>query len=358
VGSLKYSPVYKSHCCAFGKACEEEGYDVKYLFGYGYEWMLPAEVKEKTVFVGNSVDLRSMVTDSLSGKNKKKIEEIFKDKPQAIYLHNYHFLNNYIAKLSKKRGCRFIYHVHEPHVANKKAHGGLHQYWLHLFEYWQGKLLQNTDIAVVSSKFASSLFDARYPNFSGKKLLIPLMFEDLGNSEIEANEREFVTFVGPPIPAKNPEMFLDIVDYAAEHRLDWSFLLVSRKKITDPKFLKKSNLSVYYKEHISDEEYGDLMGSSLLVLAPYKRETQSSVVLVSYMHGTPVVTSNVGGLPEFVKCRKTGDVVNASAPVEDWVKAIGRTLKEVQAMQVNCRRYFLDNFSGKNWRKYLDTALA
>ena len=25
VGSLKYSPVFKSHCCAFGRACEEKG---------------------------------------------------------------------------------------------------------------------------------------------------------------------------------------------------------------------------------------------------------------------------------------------------------------------------------------------
>jgi hypothetical protein len=32
MGSLDFSPVYKSHCCAFGKVCEEEGYPVRCLF--------------------------------------------------------------------------------------------------------------------------------------------------------------------------------------------------------------------------------------------------------------------------------------------------------------------------------------
>lgn len=26
VGSLEYSPVFKSHCCAFGNECERQGY--------------------------------------------------------------------------------------------------------------------------------------------------------------------------------------------------------------------------------------------------------------------------------------------------------------------------------------------
>jgi len=34
VGSLKYTPVFKSHCCAFGRAYEERRYTVRFLFSH------------------------------------------------------------------------------------------------------------------------------------------------------------------------------------------------------------------------------------------------------------------------------------------------------------------------------------
>ena len=358
VGSLKFSPVFKSHCCAFGKACEKEGHDVRYLFSQEYEWMLPAEVKEKTVFVGDSVGIGSMIVDGLNVKNKQKLAAIFKDRPQAIYLHNYHFLNNYVAKLSKKNGCRFIYHVHEPYVANKKAHGGFHQYWLYIFEHWQGKLLQNTDVAVVSSEFASFLFEKRYLDFSGKKLLVPLMFEDLGDSEIEPDDRKFVTFVGPPVPAKNPEKFLDIVDRARQKHLNLNFLLISKSQIKDSKYFGKDNLQIFFEEQTSDEDFGRWIKKSFSVLAPYKRETQSSVILVSYMYGTPVITSDVGGLPEFVCDDETGFSLSLDAGTDEWLERICCAQQNFLYMSKNCRKYFVDNFSGENWKNFLDDLLG
>ena len=321
--------------------------------------MLPEATKEKTIFVGRSTNISSMLKDTVNPKNIRLINKAFeKEKPSHVYLHNYHLLNHSIAKACRKHGGKFIYHAHEPHAENKRAHGGFHHYWLYLNEYMISRLLRKADVAVVSSKEGSRLFDKAYPWFQGRKMEVPLMYEDAVENLSYAEERKYLTFVGPPVPAKGPEIFLSIVDYAAEHGLDWAFLLVSREKIADRRFLDKDNLLIYHKERISDEEYGTLMQKSLAVLTPYKRETQSSVVLVSYMYGTPVVSSNVGGLPEFVSCGRTGYVVDEAAPVEEWVEAIGQTLKDEQAMSANCRRYFVENFSGKNWGKYLDDMLA
>ncbi|MEM3674485.1 MAG: glycosyltransferase family 4 protein [Candidatus Methanomethyliaceae archaeon] len=358
VGSLKYSPVYKSHCCAFGKECEELGYLVKYVFSSEYSWMLPREVKEKTIFVGRSKSICSMLLDSLDMKNIMKIREIFfRDMPTHFYLHNYHLLNHYIAKLCKKHGCKFIYHVHEPYTKEKSAHGGLQRYWLYLYEFMERRLLRNTDIAVVSSSEGSRLFDHAYPWFKGKKIKVPLMYEDLGGSAPPLNRRQYITFVGPPVPAKGPDILLRIVDYANRHNLGWSFLLISRERIRDRRFLVKNNLCIFYKERISDEEFGDLIRRSFVVLTPYRRETQSSVILVSYMYGTPVVSSNVGGLSEFVICGKTGYLVHIDAPVEEWIKAIEHIKQNFSEMTKICRNYFLENFAGKNWKKYLDELL-
>ena len=358
MGSLKYSPVYKSHCCAFGKACEEEGYSVRYLFSREYGWMLPKQVKKKTIFIAHSISISTMVKDALNFRNMRRISKIFlKNKPTHVYMHNYHFLNHFIAKMCKRHGCSFIYHVHEPYVENKSAHGGLQRYWLYLSEYMEGKLLQDTDVAVVSSKEASGLFDERSPGFKGKKVEIPLMYEDLGGDVGSVSERKYITFVGPPVPAKGPETFLKMVDYSAKHNLGWSFLLISRSKINDSRFHNKSNLTIFYKNRISDEEFGELVRRSLVVLTPYKRETQSSVILVSYMYETPVVSSAVGGLPEFVSHKKTGYLLDKDAPIEEWIEGINYALENFHKMSANCRNYFVENFSGKNWKKYLDEIL-
>jgi glycosyltransferase involved in cell wall biosynthesis len=359
VGSLKYSPVYKSHCCAFGKACEEEGYSVKYFFSREYAWMLPREVMDNTVFVGHSVGIPSMLKDWLNLKNSGMIGRAFSEaNPTHVYLHNYHFLNHSVAKICRKYGCKFIYHAHEPYVKNKSAHGGLQQYWLYLNEYAEGRLLQDTDVAVLSSKEASRLFDMKYPMFRGKKVEIPLMYEDLGANTANINERKYITFVGPPLPAKGPEVFCKIVEYSAKNGLDWSFLLISRVKLSNSWINSKSNLKAFFKERISDEEFGNIIKKSLVVLTPYRRETQSSVILVSYMYGTPVVSSNVGGLPEFVRHGKTGYLVDKEAPVEEWIKGIDYVLENFGRVSENCRNYFVENFSGKNWKKYLTELLA
>lgn len=359
VGSLKYSPVFKSHCCAFGKACEKKGYPVKYLFSREYKWMLPEEIEEKTTFIGHSISIPSMLKDALSFKNRERIRKIFsQEQPSHVYIHNYHFLNHYIAKLSKRHDCVFIYHMHEPYVQDKKSHGGFHQYWLYLFEYFQEKLLENTDVAVVSSNMASRLFDLRYPDFSGRKMLIPLMYEDLGDSNSDMQDREYVTFVGPPVPAKNPEKFLEIVRFSNENNLGLRFLLISRSKVNDMKYLREKDLQIFSKERISDEEFGELIKRSIAVLTPYRRETQSSVILVSYMYGTPVVSSDVGGLPEFVSHGKAGYLLDVDAKVEEWIKGISHIRRNFTRLSKNCRKWFVQNYSGKNWEKYLGDILA
>lgn len=358
IASLKYSPVFKSHCFAFGKACEKEGYSVKYLLSREYAWMLSEEEKNKTVFIGVSNSIFSMLKDVMNTKNKEKLDKTFsEEKPTHIYMHNYHFLNHYIAELSKNYDSVFIYHVHEPYVENKKAHGGLQQYWLHLFEYFQHKLLRKTDVAIVSSNEASHLFDLKNPFFHGKKMFIPLMYEDLGDSLSNAQGRDFITFIGPPVPAKNPEKFLDLVRYSDENGLGLKFLLITRSEVKDARFFRDNNLQVYYKKRITEEEFGELVSRSIAVLTPYKRETQSSVVLVSYMYGTPVVSSNVGGLPEFVTHEKTGYLLDVDAEPDQWIKGIHFIQSNFSSLSKACRDYFVNNYSGINWCRYLDNVL-
>jgi glycosyltransferase involved in cell wall biosynthesis len=354
VCSLQYSPIYKSHCCALGKQAELEGYDVRYLFSHAYAWMLPADIKEKTWFFGNSTGIISSIGDGLSYKIRSKLKNLVKnDPPDFIYFYNFHpLLNYFIASLAKKYGCTFIQHMQEPYVEDKTAYKGLKRFWLSGFEYLQGRLLDKSDIAIVSSKKSMELFKKRYTNFHGKLLIIPLMYEDYAEQLIPYPIRQFIIFIGPPVPAKGSEIFLKIVQYCQMKNPEYQFLLITREKITDPRYHQYNNLKIAYNNKISDQMMSEYQKSSRMVMTPYTVATQSSVVLTSYQYGTPALSSNVGGLPEFIEHKKTGYLVDVQAPVAEWVKGMDFICDHIDEMSVRCRKYYQDNFSEHNWPRY------
>ncbi len=356
VGCLQFSPTFKSLCCAFGKACESAGHSVKYLFSYEYAHLLPKKIKENTIFIGSSKNISSILKDAIDHRNKSSILKVFaEDPPTHIYLQNFHLLNSFIAKFARKNNSLFIYHVHEPFVQNcyKPIYKGVHQYWLYFFEYYQGKLLEQTDIAIVSSRFASKLFDIRYPRFSGERLMIPLLFEDLGSSRCQKQTREYVTFVGPPLPAKGPDKLLEIARYSSRHSLGLKLQMTSRATPRDSRFLREKDLRILSTKGFDDVAFGEIIQQSYTVLAPFRRATQSATIIGAFMYGTPVVSSKVGGLPEVVSQGKTGYLLGVDAEASLWVKGIDYIKENLTRLSGNCRKYFVKHHSEKNWSKYL-----
>jgi glycosyltransferase involved in cell wall biosynthesis len=352
IGSLQYSPIFKSHCFALGNQCEKYGYSVKYLLSSEYKWMLSEKEVNKTEFMANSKDISTAIFDGLNYKHRLELKKLILNfKPNYIYFHNYHpFLNYYIAKLARNIGIIFIQHVHEPYVEDKSIYKGIKRYWLYLFEFMQGRLLEKTDIAVISSKRALYLFNKRYSNFRGKKLLIPLMYEDLGDS-VSPLDRKYIIFIGPPAPAKSPETLLNLADYSMEHNLDLNFLLITRNDIHNDRYLK-NNLTIFYKDRICDEEIGYYQKRSLMAITPYTVATQSSVVLTSFMYGTPVISTDVGGLKEVINHLETGYLLSKNSSIENWIDGILYINKNFKNLSINCRSYFIDNFAENNWPKY------
>jgi glycosyltransferase involved in cell wall biosynthesis len=205
---------------------------------------------------------------------------------------------------------------------------------------------------VVSSNVAFDLFKARYPNYSGKLILIPLMYEDFSKDTVSPENRHYVTFIGPPVPAKGPETFLKIIGYSNRHDLPLQYLLISRYPLED-RYCNIPNLTPYHKDSISDCEMAKLLSQSLMTVTPYTTARQSSVVLTSYMCGTPVLSSDIDGLRESVHHHKTGYLVDLLAPVESWVDGVEYICENNEALSKNCRSDFVTNYSEVNWQQYL-----
>jgi glycosyltransferase involved in cell wall biosynthesis len=67
-------------------------------------------------------------------------------------------------------------------------------------------------------------------------------------------------------------------------------------------------------EYVSDEVLASYIHQANLVVLPYRDATQSAVVQMALGHGTPVITTDVGGLPEAIEDGKTGFIVPPEDP--------------------------------------------
>lgn len=64
----------------------------------------------------------------------------------------------------------------------------------------------------------------------------------------------------------------------------------------------------FFAEYIPDERMKYFFGATKLVVQPYRSASQSGISQLAYHFGTPMVVTNVGGLPEAVVDGKTGYV--------------------------------------------------
>jgi glycosyltransferase involved in cell wall biosynthesis len=64
-----------------------------------------------------------------------------------------------------------------------------------------------------------------------------------------------------------------------------------------------------------------------LVVLPYLSATQSGIIQIAYRYDRPVVTTRVGGLPEFVEEGKTGAMVPPGDPAA-LAEAVARFFRE------------------------------
>jgi glycosyltransferase involved in cell wall biosynthesis len=91
-------------------------------------------------------------------------------------------------------------------------------------------------------------------------------------------------------------------------------------------------------EHVPDEAVGRYFGAADLVVLPYVSATQSGIAQIAYAFGVPVVSTNVGGLPEVVADGKTGYIVSPGDP-EALAEAIVRffTSGDAERMRSNVK---------------------
>lgn len=84
---------------------------------------------------------------------------------------------------------------------------------------------------------------------------------------------------------------------------------------------------VWHDRYIPNEEVGSFFTAADAVVLPYQSATQSGIIQIAMNYGTPIITTNVGGLPEVVHDGEMGYVVPPEDP-EALAAAITRYYRE------------------------------
>lgn len=354
ISALKYSPVHGTLCHAYGEHLRSEGWHVKYLFSKSLAWTLPDTHSEDIVYFGSSRNPAEIAWDTgrmAIWKRSELVRMINELKPALIFFESSHPGNGIIASLARsiKPDVRIWLLFHEPYVHEKSDHGKIRSLIISGHEWWARRLVPKLDGIIVASDEAHKQLWSGYPEFKGKILKVPLLFED--RCQDRSAERLYFTFVGHAVPAKGIDRFIEIVNRASEQQKDYLFQIVTSTNISG--YLRnistraRASLKVINKPKLFDQEIDKAISQSWAVLAPYKRVTQSAVVPVAYMNGTPVISTRIGGMPEIVIPGSTGFLVEENASLSDWYAAFEAVRSNFAKLGSNCREYFLAHFDAR-----------
>jgi D-inositol-3-phosphate glycosyltransferase len=120
---------------------------------------------------------------------------------------------------------------------------------------------------------------------------------------------------------------------------------------TQIKNLKLEDHVVVVNQFIKDSEVGRYFCAADIIAQPYKNATQSGVTQIAYHFETPILVTNVGGLPEMVPHNKVGYVVEkAPQAIADALNDFYNTHKEAEFkthLKEEKKKYFWDKLTAK-----------
>ena len=125
-------------------------------------------------------------------------------------------------------------------------------------------------------------------------------------------KENYVLFFGRISPYKGVEYLLQAMEIVHRTHSDVKVIVAgSGKMYFDSSKYEKLDYVEIRNRFIELDELADLIRGALFTVCPYTDATQSGVVYSSFALNTPVIATNVGGLPEMIDDGSTGFIVES-----------------------------------------------
>lgn len=166
-----------------------------------------------------------------------------------------------------------------------------------------------------------------------------LGYYDILNMYGDKNKKKdnYILFFGRISPYKGVEYLLQAMEIVHRTYPDVKVIVAGSGKIYFDS-TKYENLDYvdFRNRFIELDELADLIRGALFTVCPYTDATQSGVVYSSFALNTPVIATNVGGLPEMIDNGKTGIIISPKS-VEDLSTTILECLNNPECLNLMSR---------------------
>ena len=344
---------------SFASCLKEKGWSISFIMSGKFKWM-NKDFSDIVYYLTLSKSFLSMLCDMFLFFVYKWIifqKILRKHNPDVIVFVMWHPLNYFLARIARKVSpcSQILIWLHEPCKVDKSAYKEKALAY-RIIEYIQQILLPLTDVVILHSNRALAAFRFRYPDYKGKMRIIPLLFRDEYNAK-SLNSRVFdITFIGNAAKSKGIDNFFDLARKNQELNLGLRLQIVTSSKIDV--YLNELNceggkfLKVVRKSRVSDEEIREACAESFTVCAFYKEVTQSGVIPVAFMCGTPVIGTNIEGLNECIIDKFNGSLLPENFSYKDVISALTYAKENFSKLSKNARESYEAIWSERNFEKH------
>jgi glycosyltransferase involved in cell wall biosynthesis len=245
--------------------------------------------------------------------------------------------------------------MHEPYKTRKHNYSPQKRLLILLREYLQSSSLIYLDHVILPSQLAVSLFSKRYPKYRGQTHYAPLLIPELGQSTRKV-ERKCFSYVGNIHSATGFDKFVNLVQYVRNYELDFHFSIITSSNI--PLQLKKiiahnlSRVNCINKDVILDREIYDLVERSIGVFRLDQEITQSGIIPICFMLGTPVIVNDLAGFTQHVQHGYNGYVIQDITDYNNMILGMKYLQDNFNDLSRNARQSFESIWSKDNWERY------
>lgn len=277
----------------------------------------------------------SVEVDSINPLNWNKVGKGIKNDAPDLIIFKYwmpFFAPSFgrISKIAKKNGKTKILVICDNVIPHEKKPGDklLTKYFFNSVDYF-----------ITMSKSVEKDLLTLYPNAKQKLLFHPI-YSNFGEP-VDRNEARnklniitdnVILFFGFIREYKGLDILLEAVNLI-KNRINFTLIIAGEFYSNEDKYInltKKLNLEEkvkFFSDFIPTNEVKYYFSACDVVVLPYKSATQSGIVQIANNFDKPMISTNVGGLPEVIEDGKTGYLVDKENP-EKLAEAILKYFNE------------------------------
>jgi len=333
VVSARFNPAFVQHATAYAKGLQELGFEVALLLDPAYE-----SFPELNTVARVDSDLTGAAAEPLS---------------HAVFL-NTSPRNFGLARRFKRAGAKVLYLFHEPWNVSwnyLQREGVMATAKAILAHSITVPTLKLADMVILESEYGLRRYRDADIRCNPNAHYFPQIFDDetagLENDSLE--KKIYFSHIGNILRAHGFDQFVAAMREFLRRGLDMHFMIASKdplpESVANDGLLRKHSNRVKFHcgRPLQSAEINRLYAQSFCVWNLYRRCTQSGVLPKAFMFGTPVIASDLGSFPEFVR-----DGWNGRFGAANDVNRILSALEDIRSRQReyagNCRRTFLETF--------------